>query len=71
MTCRCKYEFCYKCGGKYRECECVKSKQLIIKKIYLNFKKCKNLLKEGQNNENKPKRINEGKSRKNKSEFDR
>ncbi|KAL4467983.1 hypothetical protein ABPG72_015853 [Tetrahymena utriculariae] len=23
MTCRCKYEFCYKCGGKYRECECV------------------------------------------------
>lgn len=26
MTCRCKYEFCYKCGGKYRECECVQSK---------------------------------------------
>ena len=21
MTCRCGYEFCYKCGGKYRECE--------------------------------------------------
>mmetsp|Transcript_6231 Transcript_6231/g.6985 ORF Transcript_6231/g.6985 Transcript_6231/m.6985 type:complete len:128 (+) Transcript_6231:936-1319(+) len=20
MTCRCKYEFCYKCGGKYRAC---------------------------------------------------
>jgi len=23
ITCRCRYEFCYKCGGKYRECECV------------------------------------------------
>ena len=22
MTCRCGYEFCYRCGGKYRECEC-------------------------------------------------
>ena len=22
MTCRCKYEFCYKCGGKYRSCDC-------------------------------------------------
>jgi len=27
MTCRCKYEFCYKCGGKYRECECMKKTQ--------------------------------------------
>ena len=26
MTCRCKYEFCYKCGGKYMHCECVQSK---------------------------------------------
>jgi len=25
MTCRCKYEFCYKCGGKYMDCECVRS----------------------------------------------
>jgi len=24
MTCRCGYEFCYKCGGKYMECECTK-----------------------------------------------
>lgn len=27
MTCRCKYEFCYKCGGKYKACECVKAAQ--------------------------------------------
>lgn len=24
MTCRCGYQFCYKCGGKYMECECVR-----------------------------------------------
>ncbi|KAL4461451.1 hypothetical protein ABPG74_016075 [Tetrahymena malaccensis] len=24
MTCRCKYEFCYKCGGPYNQCECSK-----------------------------------------------
>lgn len=23
MTCRCKYEFCYVCGGKYGACACV------------------------------------------------
>ena len=22
MTCRCRYEFCYVCGGKYRACRC-------------------------------------------------
>ncbi len=22
MTCRCKYEFCYKCGGPYGSCGC-------------------------------------------------
>ena len=22
MTCRCKYEFCYVCGGKYNKCKC-------------------------------------------------
>ena len=22
MTCRCGYEFCYTCGGKYKACEC-------------------------------------------------
>lgn len=22
MTCRCKYEFCYVCGGKYGQCAC-------------------------------------------------
>lgn len=22
MTCRCKYEFCYKCGGKHGDCYC-------------------------------------------------
>jgi len=27
MTCRCKYQFCYKCGGKYGDCECVRSKK--------------------------------------------
>lgn len=24
MTCRCSYQFCYVCGGKYGECECIK-----------------------------------------------
>lgn len=24
MVCRCKYEFCYKCGGKYMDCECTR-----------------------------------------------
>jgi hypothetical protein len=23
MTCKCKFEFCYKCGGIYMKCECV------------------------------------------------
>lgn len=23
MTCRCKYEFCYKCGGIYGKCPCI------------------------------------------------
>lgn len=23
MTCRCKYEFCYICGGKHGACECM------------------------------------------------
>lgn len=27
MTCRCGYQFCYKCGGKYMECECVAEAQ--------------------------------------------
>ena len=22
MTCRCGYEFCYKCGDAYEECDC-------------------------------------------------
>ncbi|CAD8173486.1 unnamed protein product [Paramecium octaurelia] len=25
MTCRCKFEFCYVCGGVYQKCECVKN----------------------------------------------
>lgn len=25
MTCRCGYQFCYKCGGKYMDCECTKA----------------------------------------------
>jgi len=28
MTCRCSYQFCYKCGGKYMACECQRSKRL-------------------------------------------
>ena len=24
MSCRCGFQFCYKCGGKYGDCECVK-----------------------------------------------
>eukprot|EP00347_Sterkiella_histriomuscorum_P001452 403371984 len=27
MTCKCKKEFCYKCGGVYRACECTKENQ--------------------------------------------
>lgn len=27
MSCRCGYQFCYKCGGKYGDCECVKEAQ--------------------------------------------
>ena len=22
MTCRCSYEFCYRCGGPYNSCNC-------------------------------------------------
>jgi ariadne-1 len=25
MVCRCRYEFCYACGGKYNACHCVKN----------------------------------------------
>jgi hypothetical protein len=25
MVCRCKHEFCYKCGGDYGKCECLKN----------------------------------------------
>ena len=28
MTCRCKYEFCYVCGGKYRHCKCAKNRRI-------------------------------------------
>jgi len=24
MTCRCKFQFCYKCGGKHMDCECTR-----------------------------------------------
>ena len=23
MTCKCKFEFCYKCGGVYMKCDCL------------------------------------------------
>ena len=23
MTCKCKFQFCYKCGGVYMKCECM------------------------------------------------
>ena len=26
MTCRCGYQFCYICGGKYQDCECTRAK---------------------------------------------
>ena len=26
MTCRCGYQFCYICGGKYQDCECTRKK---------------------------------------------
>ena len=26
MTCRCGYQFCYVCGGKYQDCECTRAK---------------------------------------------
>jgi len=27
MTCRCKFQFCYACGGEYMKCDCVKALQ--------------------------------------------
>ena len=30
MTCRCKFEFCYKCGGIYRQCECMNNPQPLL-----------------------------------------
>lgn len=27
MTCKCKFEFCYKCGGVYMKCDCFKKQQ--------------------------------------------
>lgn len=30
MTCRCHYEFCYKCGGVYGKCECIESTIFIL-----------------------------------------
>lgn len=28
MTCKCKFEFCYKCGGVYMKCECTEKARL-------------------------------------------
>ena len=25
MTCRCGYQFCYVCGGKYQDCDCTRA----------------------------------------------
>ena len=30
MTCRCGNEFCYKCGGPYKECDCKKNELCLI-----------------------------------------
>ena len=30
MVCRCKYEFCYKCGGKYPDCECARQRLVLM-----------------------------------------
>lgn len=27
MTCKCRFEFCYKCGGNFGKCECVEKAQ--------------------------------------------
>ncbi|KAL4468931.1 hypothetical protein ABPG72_009751 [Tetrahymena utriculariae] len=29
ITCRCSYEFCYKCGGPHNNCECTKRVELV------------------------------------------
>ncbi len=33
MSCKCGYEFCYKCGGKYLACECNKRPHIDIRPI--------------------------------------
>lgn len=33
MTCRCGYQFCYKCGGKYQACECMNPQPVPVRNI--------------------------------------
>ncbi len=33
MTCRCGEQFCYKCGGKYGACDCMKRPEPIVRPV--------------------------------------
>ena len=35
MKCRCGSEFCYACGGKYKECACYKSEEQYLRNAQL------------------------------------
>jgi len=30
MTCKCKFQFCYKCGGVYQRCECIEKNKINV-----------------------------------------
>ncbi|CDW84022.1 ibr domain containing protein [Stylonychia lemnae] len=64
MTCRCKKQFCYKCGGNYPKCECyVKQMELNRKRQELLEKRRQAAARRKKESKSKTKPNNRGRSR--------
>ena len=52
MTCRCGYQFCYRCGGKYQACDCLKAvnNPPPVQARYLVNPRANDLVKRGKHN---------------------